>query len=36
MYAAINPVTSYIVEMLHLDKVVVPILGYTYFNARMW
>ena len=27
MYAAIDPVTSYIVEALHLDKVVVPILG---------
>ena len=29
MYAAINSVTSYIVEALHLDKVVVPILGTT-------
>ena len=27
MYAAIDPVTSYIVEALHLDKVVVAILG---------
>ena len=27
MYAAIDPVTSYIVEALHLDKVVVSILG---------
>ena len=27
MYAAINPITLYIVEVLHLDKVVVPILG---------
>ena len=27
MYAAIDPVTLYIVKVLHLDKVVVPILG---------
>ena len=27
MYAAINPVTSYIVETLHADEVVVPILS---------
>ena len=28
-YATFDPVTSYIVEALHLDKVVVPILGTT-------
>ena len=29
MYAAIDPVTSYIVEALHLDKVVMDILSTT-------
>jgi hypothetical protein len=29
MYAAINPITSYIVGMIHADKVVVTIFGTT-------